>query len=348
MLAGRTLEDLAEETETDVEYLRAIVDRRTDRYDSARLAKRTGGYRYLDVPDARLARFQRGLLRGLLDQIPVHAAAYGFVRGRSAIKCASRHLGARWLLRVDLKDFFPAIDERDVYHALRRRLDADRLMAFQLARIFTRSGGVHPSNRDVRGRGAYAEPHLAYGRRYAAAFPPRVLGYLPQGAPTSGAIANLVAEYLDVRLTNVAKTHRLRYTRYADDLHFSSHRLLSQLEARRVIGEAYGLIRDAGFQPNLKKTRIYNNSFTPRVLGLYVDGSRLRLRHRIRDDIDQTLRAVSRFGLDAHAAHLRQAPADVLSRLDGLISFAQGVDPAWSRPRRDVFLTLADSPSLFD
>lgn len=342
MLAWHGLDDLADAAEVDLDFLNAVVDRKTDPYGSARLAKRSGGYRYIDVPDARLAHFQRRLLHDHLDKVAIHPAVYGFARGKSAVKCASRHLGARWLLRIDLRQFFPSIDERDVYHVVRKRLDADKLMAFQLARLLTRAGGARPSNREVRGRPEYMEPHLAYGRKYGKEFPPSTLGYLPQGAPTSGAIANMAAEHLDVRLADLGRDHRILYTRYADDLHFSSHVEISRAETRRIIGEAYGLIRRVGFQPNLQKTRVFGRSITPTMLGLHVDGSHLRLRQGIRDDIDQTVRSLARFGVAAHAAHRRQDPMELLARVEGLISFARGVDPAWARQRRDSLRRIVD------
>lgn len=342
MLAWHSLEDLAEAAEVDLDFLNAVVDRRTDPYESARLAKRSGGYRYIDVPDRRLAYFQRRLLRDHLDKVVIHPAAYGFARGKSAIKCASRHLGARWLLRIDLRQFFPSISERDVYHVIRKRLDADKLMAFQLARLLTRAGGTRPFNREVRDRPEYAEVHLTYGRSYGKAFPPSTLGYLPQGAPTSGAIANMATEHMDVQLSALARDHGVLYTRYADDLHFSSHVEISRAETRRIIGESYGLIRRVGFQPNLNKTRVFGRSITPTMLGLHVDGSHLRLRQGIRDDIDQTIRSLARFGLAAHAEHRHQDPMELLARVEGLVSFARGVDPAWARPRRDLLRRITD------
>lgn len=343
MLTGLGIADLAESAKVDLDFLDAIVDRRSDPYESARLAKRSGGYRYIDLPEGRLAHFQRHVLREYLDDLPLHPAAYGFVRGKSAVKCASRHLGARWLLRIDLREFFPSIDERDVYHVLRRNLHADRLTGFQLARLLTRSGGVRPVNREVRGRSEYSEPHLAYGRLYGKEFPPATLGYLPQGAPSSGAIANLAAGHLDVGLTGLARDHRLLYTRYADDLHFSSHTEVSRAETRKIVSAGYRLIRQAGFQPNLKKTRVFGRSITPTMLGLHIDGSHLRLRRSIREEIDETIRALERFGLVAHAAHRKQDEMALLARAEGLVSFARGVDPAWSRPRRDSLRRIVDA-----
>lgn len=342
MLEGLALDDLAGAATVDLAYLNSIVNRQRDPYESARLPKRAGGYRYIDVPDARLARFQRTVLRQHLDSVTVHPAAYGFTKGKSAVKCAARHLGARWLLRVDLREFFPSIDERDVYHALRRQLGADRLEAFQLGRLLTRSVGTRPSNREVRARSEYAEPFLAYGRQYGKEFPPATLGYLPQGAPSSGAIANLVAAYMDTQLGELARRHNLYYTRYADDLHFSSHAEVNREKTRRIIGECYGLIRQSGFQPNLQKTRVFGRSITPTMLGLHVDGSHLRLRQSLRDEIDQTVRGLQKFGIAAHSAHRGQDPADLLARLEGLISFARGVDPAWARPRRDALRRITD------
>lgn len=342
MLTGLQLDDLADTIDIDIDYLTAIVARDAEPYESGRLPKRSGGFRHIDLPEGRLAHFQRQFLHLHLHKVAFHPAAHGFVPGRSAVKCASKHLGARWLLRIDLRSFFSSIDERDVYHTIRRNLDADRLLAFQLARLLTRQGSPTHPDAAVRKSSSFVAPHLSYGRVYNRHFPPAILGYLPQGAPTSGAIANLVARYLDDRLSQFAADSQLMYTRYADDLHFSSHTSASTDESRRRIGEVYGVVRAAGFEPNLRKTRVFGPGSTPRMLGLYVDGSHLRLRKRLREEIDQTLRAIDVFGIDQHASHRGEEPTALLERLEGQLRYAQGVDRAWSRPRQAALRRIVE------
>lgn len=155
-------------------------------YDYARftLPKRRGGTRAIEAPNDKLKALQRRILQRLLNPLPMHPAATGFVRGRSIVDNARPHVGRGVVINLDLADFFSSITAERVTTAF-RGLGWSAEAATILSRICTHEGR------------------------------------LPQGAPTSPAISNLVCRRLDERLTKLVKRFDGRYTRYADDMTIS-------------------------------------------------------------------------------------------------------------------------------
>ncbi len=157
--------------------------------------KATGGVRTICAPRAPLKRVQRTILRELLSKVPSHPAAHGFINGRSVVSNARPHEGAKIVVKVDLKDFFPTVHFYRVAGTL-RYLGMGEAAAAALAAIVT--------HRNKMPDGTVVMP-----------------GALPQGAPTSPAITNIVCRRLDARLEALSKKAGATYTRYADDLTFS-------------------------------------------------------------------------------------------------------------------------------
>ncbi len=155
-------------------------------YDYARftLPKRAGGVRTIEAPSEKLKAVQRRVLQRLLNPLKLSPSATGFVRGRSIVDNARPHVGQGVVINLDLADFFPGITVAQVERAF-RGLGWDADAARLLGRLCTHEGR------------------------------------LPQGAPTSPCISNLVCRKLDARLAALARAHKGAYTRYADDLTLS-------------------------------------------------------------------------------------------------------------------------------
>jgi retron-type reverse transcriptase len=155
-------------------------------YEYARfdIPKRRGGVRTIEAPNDKLKELQRRILHRLLNPLPAHPASTGFVPRRSIVDNARPHVGRGVVINLDLADFFPGIPAERVAAAF-RGLGWSAEAATLLSRICTSEG------------------------------------HLPQGAPTSPAVSNLICRRLDVRLTALAKANGGAYTRYADDLTFS-------------------------------------------------------------------------------------------------------------------------------
>ena len=182
------------------------------------LPKRSGGVRLIESPKRELKELQRRILSAILDRVPAHPAVHGFVKGRSIATFASFHAGQRVLLRLDLENFFPAFPAARV-QALFRTLGYPEQVADRLGGICSNAAPCsiwknRPLEIDTK---SWREAGILYARPH-----------LPQGAPTSPALANITAFRLDCRLAGLARSAGAVYTRYADDLAFSWWRRLQQ------------------------------------------------------------------------------------------------------------------------
>lgn len=228
------------------------------------LPKRSGGVRLLEIPKAQLAAIQRRVLHRLLEYVPPHQAAHGFRERHSCVANARPHVGHAVVLRMDLADFFGSIGGGKVY-ALFTTLGYPAAAARALTRLTTCAtlpqawstnnlqgieGG--PRALDWHSRKRLASPHL------------------PQGAPTSPALANLCAFNFDVRVQALADQFGVRYTRYADDLTFSGANELAR-RSHTFEAHAAAIALAEGFQVNHRKTRVMRAATRQRVTGIVVN-----------------------------------------------------------------------------
>lgn len=206
-------------------------------YHDARIPKRGGSpqrWRELKVPDAATKRVQRRILHRLLDRIPIHATAHGFERHRSIVTNATPHVGMAVVLTLDLQDFFGSTSDRRV-RRLFRVLGWDAETAALLTRLVTHEGA------------------------------------LPQGAPTSPRLANLVNVRLDARLAALAAKIGAAYTRYADDLTLSWADD-EPTTVRYAMRGVRRISRQEGYDLHLeRKVRIRRRHQRQRVTGLVIN-----------------------------------------------------------------------------
>jgi Reverse transcriptase (RNA-dependent DNA polymerase) len=173
------------------------------------IARRIAPPRLIEAPKPSLKQIQQRLLHDLLDHVPAHPAAHGFVRGRGITSFTAPHRNTACVLRLDLRDFFASITRRRV-RAVFSALGYPVEVAQQLAALTTTAVPV-PLLREL----------VVSGAAGAALHERLRQPHLPQGAPSSPALANLVAFRLDARLDGLARRFGASYTRYADDLLFS-------------------------------------------------------------------------------------------------------------------------------
>jgi len=205
--------------------------------------KRSGGVRRICAPRAKLKAAQRAILDGILAHLPTHTAVHGFVPGRSTVTNARPHVGSTVVVRVDLEDFFPTVHYRRVKGLFEAHGYGDEVSS-TLAGLTT------------------WRPRLPDG---TVVWP----GVLPQGAPTSPAIANLVCRRMDARLTALAKKAGATYTRYADDLSFSFREPPERLG--RFLWWVNAILQQEGFSENAAKRRVMRQGGRQRVTGLTVN-----------------------------------------------------------------------------
>ncbi|MFG2800284.1 reverse transcriptase family protein [Streptomyces pseudovenezuelae] len=295
------------------------MQRQLDPYTLFSRPKREPGkVRTIAAPSPVLMDIQRWLLSNIFERVRPHRASYAYQQGRSAVQCAKRHLGATWLLKFDLHDFFHSVGEPAVYRIL-RSVGYNALISFEIARICTR---LPEGEARAFTRSKY--PTIESYSGLAA-------GFLPQGAPTSGAIANLTAYELDDRLSEVADRYDLVYTRYADDMTFSTMRHLNRTIVTQCIADVTKAVHQSHFRVHRKKTRVVPPGARKLVLGLLVDGDRLRIPVRARQRLEAHVRGAAIFGLSAHIEHARYSSLGGFVRhVDGLLRYAQGVDRDWA------------------
>jgi RNA-directed DNA polymerase len=274
-------------------------------------AKRRGGLRLIEAPKADLKLAQRLVLDGLLNHVPVHEAAHGFVAGRSVASHAAAHVGQPVVVRFDLKDFFPSIRASRV-HAMWRTLGYPEGVARSLTALCsTRTpAAVIERLRDDGG------VDWMGAKRLAAA-------HLPQGAPTSPALANLCAFRLDLRLAGLAWVFGATYTRYADDLVFSGP---ATLRHRLPALQAWtaGIAADEGFVLHPRKTRCMPSHRQQRITGVVVN-QKLNTPRR---DFDRLKARLHQCVLRGPASQNLDGIEDFRAHLQGQIAWVGQLNPA--------------------
>ncbi len=234
----------------------------TPAYRKLTIPKRTGGSRRIHAPEPSLKKLQRRILRRVLGRLRAHPCATGFEHGHSIVSNALPHRGQAVVVRMDLKDFFDSTDAKRVQRYF-RKIGWNRDASELLVRLCTLDGG------------------------------------LPQGAPTSPRLSNLVNYHLDARLAGLAHGLGGAYSRYADDITFSFPS--DDRDAIRAAIRTTKLVaKDLGYRLHQhKKLRICRRNARQLVTGLVVNegvnlprATRRRLRaveHRLRTGRDATL-----------------------------------------------------------
>jgi hypothetical protein len=278
--------------------------------------------RLLEVPKSRLKEIQRRLLHELLDHIPAHEAAHGYCRGRSLATYVAPHTGRQIVLHLDLCDFFPSVRSARV-HALFRTAGYPEAVARLLTGLCTNA--VPP---DVLDALPYGGP--TRGRedaRLHLASP-----HLPQGAPTSPALANLCAYRLDCRLTGLAGSVGAAYTRYADDLVFSGDKELAR-GIRRFHIHVCRIALEEGFEVNTRKSHFMRQGIRQQVAGVV-----LNARPNItRPDFDRLKAILTNCVRLGPRSQNRDGRPDFRAHLAGRIAHVGMLHPARGQRLRQLF-----------
>ena len=313
----------------DVRGLERTVQReRLRNYRYRWIPRRGGPPRLIEAPKLRLKEVQRFILREILDAVPAHDAACGFVRGRSAIAHARRHSGQAAVLGLDLRDFFISVPAGRVF-AIFASLGYPSPVAHVLTGLTT-NATAHIARSALRDyddpAGVAARFHLE--RRLAHS-------HLPQGAPTSPALANLAAFGLDRRLAALADALALRYSRYADDIALSGASLRRGARSRSVSDAVAAIARDEGFTLHRGKSRLRTAARRQTVTGVVVNAH----PNLARGEYDRLRATLHRAALDGPGAvRLERSPAvDLRAHLNGRVAWAESLNPARGAKLRRLF-----------
>lgn len=332
-----SLKHLALRAGVPYEFLRAVVERQERHfYRTFRIRKRPLEgrirFRLIAAPVPPLMSVQRWIATRILSEGHTHEASVAYARHSSPLKAASFHCNARWLIKIDVMNFFESITEVAAYRAF-RRFGYQPLLSFEMGRLCTR---VKSWRR--REPPYWRSESWRWSKIDSYKFSTK--GALPQGAPTSPMLANLTALELDDLVTQLANKHGLVYTRYADDLCFSTTGEFSRGQCSQLVREVYKALRRFGLSPQTMKTVVAPPGARKIVLGLIVDGEKPRLPREFKARLRQHLHFLTHpsVGPALHAAHRGFASIIGLRHhIAGLIEYAASVDPAYGALCRSQF-----------
>lgn len=266
------------------------------RYRQFEIPKKSGGKRQISAPGSQsykhMLRYVSLILQSIYEP-SVHTM--GFVPGKSIVDNAKAHMGMNYVFNIDLKDFFPSINFFRIAARLRvRPFNFTREVANHIAGLCTMRIEAEDSTQEEK----------------------KYLYVLPQGSPASPVITNLMCEKLDFLLSGLAKRFGLIYTRYADDITFSSLHNVYQ-DGSDFRKELERIITGQGFTMNPKKTRLNVVGFRQEVTGLTVSKDKVNVSRQYIKDLRGLLYIWEKYGYaeaERRLAERSEAPKRIWDR----------------------------------
>ena len=307
------------------------------RYRQFKIKKKSGGFRQITAPRKRSFMLMLSAVNQLFRSIYTPSEyAMGFTEGRSVVNNAFIHLGMDYILNIDLKDFFPSIHQARVW----KRLQVPPFNFSQpIANLLAGLCCMKESREDECGNKSD-------------------VFVLPQGAPTSPIITNMICDRLDYYLSRLANRFNMNYTRYADDITFSSMRYVYS-KGGKFMAELERIIKEQGFTINKAKTRLQKRGGRQEVTGIIVN-EKLNVTQKYVRDIRNILYIWDRYGYNAaygkffpkykeEKGHVKKGNPDLINVIDGKLMYLRmvkgGEDSVYIR-LHDKFCKLANKDSL--
>ena len=245
-----------------------IANNQEKHYKKILIPKKNGKMREINEPEEELKKLQKVLASRFFKKFyssKLFFCANGFIKGRSIKTNAQPHLGKKYLLKLDIKDFFPSIKEKMVY----QRCFGDNLYSDSVKTLITKLVTLNEG--------------------------------LPQGAPTSPIVSNIVMSTFDMEIMKYCLKHDLAYTRYADDISISSKTFFDRNEVISFIKEK--LLDINGMKLNLKKIVFVSNGQRKEICGVVVN-EKLQTPKKYRDAIRQEMNFINKNGIQNHINYL--------------------------------------------
>ncbi|WP_413175767.1 reverse transcriptase domain-containing protein [Anabaena azotica] len=298
-------EEIAQAMGISIKGLRFLAfSRKYYHYNRFQIPKKPSGYRQISAPKKLLKKAQNWILHNILEQIKLHDAAHGFCLQRSIVTNAQIHVGKEVIINMDLKDFFPSISYKRV-KGLFKSFGYSEIASTIFALICT-----EPKIKEVEINGV---------NNYILSWTDR---YLPQGAPSSPAITNILCRRLDRRLTFMAKEYGFDYTRYADDLTFSAAGE-SLVNINNILKLTNLIVKKEDFEINENKTRVVRNYRRQEVTGIIVNEKLNISRDKIKT-FRAVLYKIEKDGLQNYTWGKSQ---DIMAAIEGFANFVVMVNP---------------------
>lgn len=281
---------------------------RISHYRRFAMPKKTGGERIISAPMPRVKRLQYWVLDNILAKVPLHPAAHGFIPGRSIVSNAQPHVGKAVVVNLDLKNFFPSIGLPRIKGVFKELGYSDQL-ATTLGLVCTETP---------------VEEVSVDGEKFFVATGERAL---PQGAPSSPALSNILCRRLDARVQSCAAKLGFAYTRYADDLTFSGDAAARKL-AGKLLWRVKQIIADEGFTPHPEKQHVMSSAQCQSVTGIVVN-EKLSLD---RDTLRRFRATLFQVEKDGPAGKQWNGNENVIDALEGYAQFIKMVDATKGAP----------------
>jgi len=288
MIVYRELSSLERDLGFSARTLYSLSNQLGRHYHRVEIPKRDGGVRALSVPDAPLKAVQRRIAQVLLPQLPISAYAKAYRDCASVLDNARPHVGKPAVLKLDILRFFDSV-----------RYSAVKDAAFPAWK--------------------YSEP-----LRVLLAMLCYYQESLPQGAPTSPAISNLILYEFDRRMGAWCRGRGIAYTRYCDDMTFSG-----DFDPEEVVSQVQGELGKSGYLLNRQKTRLQRPGTRQSVTGVVVN-EKAHTSAAYRRQLRQELYYCQKYGVADHLKRIGSpdTPEQYTRRLLGRVSFALQIDPA--------------------
>lgn len=275
------------------------------------IKKRNGGKRRIIVPYNNLKMIQRWINKNILQKVQLEEYVTGFVPKRSIVSNAKIHQQAKYVSKYDMTDFFETIGERrifGIFHGLGYAKNLSRDFARLCTTLISEYKVENMSNEERQMFQPLIDKHEAF---------------LVQGAPTSPMLANLCCQHLDRRLATWALKAGVHYSRYADDITFSSDEKCKLPKTSFV----KKIVEEENFLLNQKKTRWLSKGSGLNVTGILVDGNSIRLSRKYKKEIERHLYYCEKFGARDHFARVAPNKHHCREWLIGKILYLNAVEP---------------------
>ena len=289
----------------DAEHVRKVLKMDGIKRNAYHLYKVGSRYktREIESPSLNLKNRQRWIVNHILEDEEIGSWIHGYVKGKSIVTNARVHLNKKRLLRIDIKHFFGSITF-DMVKNLFVEIGYSKSAADELARICTFSTDMYCWNQEYEERNEYK--------------------YIPHGAPSSPYIANLVFQKVDKQIIDLLQCKQIDYSRYADDLFFSS----DVDELSWIVQSVSALVQKYGFEINMGKTKLFKDNDIKLIMGLNLSNG-LRVQNSYKRKLRQEIYYCKKFGIMNHLEHGgKEKKANYQGYLYGKAYFINMVEPS--------------------
>lgn len=266
------------------EYLKKAALHTSYFYRDFEITKKNGKKRPISEPLPSLKEIQIWILKNILEKVPISPFAKAYKPKTSLTENLKFHKNQPKVFTLDLENFFPSI-KMDLVEKVFLELGYSKMVANLLAKLCTRDNA------------------------------------LPQGAPTSPYLSNLIFKEADAMIADYCKQQKIRYTRYADDLSFSG-----DFDENEVLDKVTSVVEKMNLRINKNKTRLMTPDKRQTVTGIVVN-DKPQVSFKKRNALRQAMYYIKKFGIDEHRVYKEIKQANYLEHLLGKINFILQINP---------------------